>query len=160
MINKQSKIRGQGFTLIELLVVVAIIGLLSSIISFAVTGVRVRARDAKRVSDMKQIISGMDLFFQDGQGYPDTSVWDAAVGGALLCSGIQVLLIPHDPGTPLYSYTYAGTGAALTGCGVTVRQGYEVEFYIENQGKYYLMDEDGGLRERDSGAPASFDSII
>jgi prepilin-type N-terminal cleavage/methylation domain-containing protein len=44
-----------GFTLIELLVVIAIIGLLASVVLFAVLPVRMKARDTKRKTDMAQM---------------------------------------------------------------------------------------------------------
>ncbi len=45
----------QGFTIIELIVVIAIIGLLVGIIIVAVQPARLKARDAKRKTDMAQI---------------------------------------------------------------------------------------------------------
>ncbi len=45
----------KGFTLIELLVVVGIIGLLSTVVLATLSGTRPRARDAKRLSDVKQM---------------------------------------------------------------------------------------------------------
>ncbi len=44
----------KGFTLIELLVVISIISLLSSIVFSSLQDARARARDAQRISDMKQ----------------------------------------------------------------------------------------------------------
>lgn len=44
-----------GFTLIELLTVIAIIGILSSIVVASMTSARQKARDTKRVSDIKQL---------------------------------------------------------------------------------------------------------
>lgn len=149
-----------GFTLIELLVVVAIIGLLTSIISVSLNLSRVKARDARRVHDLKQIKSGMDLFFANGSGYPDTPVWNAAVGLPLLCSTTEIMRVPQDPLAPTYVYTYTASGTSAAGCGVTVKPGYELEFYIENKALYYIMNEDGNLRAKATGNPVSFDSLL
>ena len=61
----------KGFTLIELLVVVAIIGILASIILATVSSVRAKGRDAKRVSDLKQIQNALELYFSDNGRYPN-----------------------------------------------------------------------------------------
>lgn len=47
--------KNNGFTLIELLVVIAIIGVLSSVVLASLNTARKKARDARRLSDMKQI---------------------------------------------------------------------------------------------------------
>ncbi|MEX2411132.1 MAG: type II secretion system protein [Candidatus Paceibacterota bacterium] len=60
----------KGFTLIEMLVVVAIIGILSSVILVGLNDARSRARDAKRISDIRQIQNGLELFYSDDQSYP------------------------------------------------------------------------------------------
>ncbi|NCN25919.1 prepilin-type N-terminal cleavage/methylation domain-containing protein, partial [Candidatus Falkowbacteria bacterium] len=49
----------KGFTLIELLVVIVIIGVLATLATVAVNGARTRARDSKRVSDLKQISTAL-----------------------------------------------------------------------------------------------------
>jgi len=76
----------RGFTLIELLVVIAIIGLLSSIILVSLQGVRAKARDARRLSDMKQIQLALELYYDSNGSYPDNadndcSGWDAGFNG-------------------------------------------------------------------------------
>lgn len=54
-----------GFTLIELLVVIAIIGILSSIVMASVNSARVKARDAKRMSEIKSINDAIQLYVAD-----------------------------------------------------------------------------------------------
>ncbi|MDP2944634.1 MAG: prepilin-type N-terminal cleavage/methylation domain-containing protein [bacterium] len=62
-----------GFTLIELLVVIAIIGLLSTLSILALNTARARARDAKRISDVKQIQTALEMYYNDMSDYPATA---------------------------------------------------------------------------------------
>jgi type II secretory pathway pseudopilin PulG len=52
------------------LVVIAIIGLLASVVLLALNGARAKARDAKRIADIRQLASAMELYFNDVNGYP------------------------------------------------------------------------------------------
>jgi prepilin-type N-terminal cleavage/methylation domain-containing protein len=47
--------KDQGFTLIELLIVVAIIGMLAGIVTIAVGDALARARDSRRMADVRQL---------------------------------------------------------------------------------------------------------
>lgn len=60
----------RGFTLIELLVVVAIIGLLSSIVLTSLNSARGKARDARRLADMRQMQTAFELYYDDNNAYP------------------------------------------------------------------------------------------
>jgi len=77
----------KGFTLIELLVVIAIIGLLSTLAVVALNSARQKSRDSKRVADIKQIQTALELYFADStSGYPATNVMLGNTAKAL-CTG-------------------------------------------------------------------------
>jgi len=59
-----------GFTLIELLVVISIIGLLSSLAVVSLNSARIKARDAKRLADVRQVQTAIELFFNERGFYP------------------------------------------------------------------------------------------
>jgi uncharacterized protein (TIGR02145 family)/prepilin-type N-terminal cleavage/methylation domain-containing protein len=65
----------KAFTLIELLVVIAIIGILTTVAVIALNNARAKSRDAKRVADVKQVQTALELFFNDNQRYPTAEEW-------------------------------------------------------------------------------------
>lgn len=64
----------QGFTLIELLVTISIIGLLSSIVLASLSTARNKAYDAKRLSDMVNIRTALEIYRSSNNAYPVTGV--------------------------------------------------------------------------------------
>ena len=62
--------KSEGFTLIELLIVIVIIGVLSTILVSNFIGVRQRARDSQRKSDLRQIQAALELYRHDQGIYP------------------------------------------------------------------------------------------
>ena len=68
-----SRVHSKGFTLIELLVVIAIIGLLASVVLVSLNSARQKSRDARRIADIKQLASAMELYFNDCQSFPQTT---------------------------------------------------------------------------------------
>jgi prepilin-type N-terminal cleavage/methylation domain-containing protein len=76
----------KGFTLIELLVVISIISLLSSVILASLTTTRAKARDAKRLLEMRQLQLALDQYYHDNGRYPDSD----DVNGADGCGGWDI----------------------------------------------------------------------
>lgn len=87
-------LKNKGFTLVELLIVVAIIAILTSMVTVNLQDARQRARDAQRKGDLKQIQNALELYKNDQnpQSYPDTASWISAleVGG-------YMKQVPEDP---------------------------------------------------------------
>ena len=117
-IPKKIRNYSKGFTLVELLVVIAIIGVLATLILLQLGAARQKARDAKRVADINQVRSAIELFFDDQQGkYPNNqaNLWEGLVN-----TGKYMTLLPVDPlsggncGTGV-SANYNGS-AGGTGC--------------------------------------------
>lgn len=102
-----------GFTLIELLVVIAIIGLLSSVVLASLNSARVKARDATRISQLKQINLALALYRDNTGSYPIcASAYvpdDPCLGNALSGAGF-LTAIPIDPlNTGSTKYRYWGS---------------------------------------------------
>lgn len=86
----------RGFTLIELLVVIAIIGLLATLSVLAFQASRARARDSRRLADIKQLQSALALYEHDAKKYPETS--EVVPGLSLTHNGvIYMTAIPEPP---------------------------------------------------------------
>jgi prepilin-type N-terminal cleavage/methylation domain-containing protein len=68
---KNKKIFLKAFTLIELLVVIAVIGLLSTIVIVSMSGTRAKARDARRLQDLRQLQKAVELYYDTYGKYPE-----------------------------------------------------------------------------------------
>lgn len=110
----------KGFTLVELLVVIAIIGLLSTLAVVALNNARQKSRDARRVSDIKQIQTALELYYNDENGYPATAVVGGAIKGTV---ATYMTVIPSNPKPDTdgdctsgnqYTYTQTDSGASYT----------------------------------------------
>ena len=93
----------KGFTLIELLVVIAIIGLLSTLAVVALNSARQKSRDAKRVSEIKQIQTSLELFFADQNGYPgETAASDLGTTNYAVLESVDGFDVSTDPDGTIY----------------------------------------------------------
>lgn len=118
--NKKTK----GFTLIELLIVIAIIGIISTISVVALNNARAKARDAKRVADLKQISNALELYYSDNNRYPTIITPGQSLNAADGTTYLQK--IPNNPSprndgncpNSDYGYIYIATanGYYLYGC--------------------------------------------
>lgn len=127
------KVGERGFTLIELLVVIAVIGVLASVILSSLNTTRAKARDAQRISDMRQIQTAMSLYYNQNGTYPPSGgavnpgpSWSASVdtaSWATLATYLSPYIkLPSDPkntGTwggsaTVYSYFFHGTNGGCS----------------------------------------------
>lgn len=138
-----------GFTLIELLVVVAIIGVLASVVLASLNTARARGRDARRLADVKQIQSALEMYFNDYGYYPQryghTENNTGGCGGTPSWCGLKTDLAPYlsisgDPlgvvGSAAAYYYNADSGDNYQTYGFMVR--------FESSSNANIANNDGG----------------
>lgn len=142
MINKTRNI--SGFTLIELLVVLAIIGILSTLAVYSTNVARLKSRDTKRITDISQVQTALELYFADQQGYPVVAA-PVTLGGAsaqtlstagFTASGsgsgtVFIGIMPRNITPGGSDYLYSSTDPDGTACTVAPCDGYNITFNLE-----------------------------
>lgn len=127
------KEKSTGFTLIEILVVLAILSILTGLISSNYITSRIRARDAQRKSDLSSIKTALELFYNDHGQYPPAAI--SGVGNSQISTidwgdesfydfindeteTIYMAILPGDPAAPgtQYFYTTNSTGTKYQLC--------------------------------------------
>lgn len=136
----------RAFTLIELLVVIVIIGIIAAMTTVALNGVRAKARDTKRIADIRNLQSALEIYKNDNGVYPTY----ATSGTALVANGqtylAKVPTAPTNTGSDVYTYT------STTG-GTSYSIAYNLEKGVENTGSGSLLALPGQIA---IAAPAPF----
>lgn len=123
----------KGFTLIELLVVVAIIGILATLGTVSLSGARAKARDAKRLSDVKQLSTGMEVL----AALDEIKNITCATESTLSCTNLGTTVLWNNFVDPSNIATPCKTGVTGT-CQYGLKPGsttdnYEICFKMESK---------------------------
>jgi prepilin-type N-terminal cleavage/methylation domain-containing protein len=102
-ISKKGSI-GSGFTLVELLVVMAILAILTTLISGSFMSSQMKGRDARRRSDLSNVQKALEMYLNDAKTYPAS----LSFGDAFSVAGtVYMAKLPSDPQAPSRQYYYA-----------------------------------------------------
>jgi prepilin-type N-terminal cleavage/methylation domain-containing protein len=110
--------KARGFTLIELLVVIAIIGILSTLAVIYLGNSRSKARDARRMSDLRAIQSSIELYRNSNDDalpvITSGSNWSTDLNLALGSNITPIVIDPINTGVSVYTLCVTGTNYLLT----------------------------------------------
>ncbi|HEY4502058.1 MAG TPA: prepilin-type N-terminal cleavage/methylation domain-containing protein [Candidatus Paceibacterota bacterium] len=112
----------RGFTLIELLVVIAIVGLLATIVFATLGASNAKGRDARRISEIRQIKYALELYYDLNNKYPACLYYSASTNASnrscpvsLESSGLMSN-VPRDPSGDPYTYTAFSMDSSPASC--------------------------------------------
>ena len=130
---KKSAKYNLGFTLIELLVVVSIVGVLSTVVMGSLNSARTKARDAARISQIREVRKALDMYYLTNGVYPINPWLPLTYGDQIphnWASMMQVLntegfikasFSKADTSDPLFQFTktaYAAVGSSYWICSI------------------------------------------
>lgn len=169
-----------GFTLIELLVAISIIALLSSVVLASLSTARMKARDAKRISDLAQVQIALEMHMDDHGYYPGVHRYYAGICDSPPCWDAPLLMnstssadwaplendlssylkkFPMDPlnkkvGNTIYTYKYGAVGRfGVNSAGSsTMVNTYDLFAYLEDKDNRNTCRFNGCVRSRGGGS--------
>lgn len=141
-----------GFTLIELLVVISIISLLASVVLASLGSARASGRDAKRLTEARQIQTALEMYYAANGNYPHGGWVNSSAGNwqtSYLANALEPYMsyMPIDPtnnttsiqGNQGLSYSYFST--AYGSSGPNDNHWYMLVFNLEgNEQRYRDLD--------------------
>jgi type IV pilus assembly protein PilA len=155
----------KGFTLVELLVVISIFSAVASTTLAVSQQGRVKARDAQRISNLKQIKTALELYYAANDSYPTSmgefgattfsiySTWNDQLGVDL---SPYLTTLPHDPKEPSF-YFYYFSGPQSTWClpisggrflKISEDRGYMLVTYLEDANNTLPQNDGGAYSDR------------
>jgi prepilin-type N-terminal cleavage/methylation domain-containing protein len=133
-----------GFTLIEMLIVVAIIAILSGVVLAGVSNFQSRARDTRRIGDLRNVQSYLELYFNKCGHYPgvsDSNNSECSSAGLSKWSDLAAAMakvtnkFPADP-VPGSSYCYGTDSKGLN---------YAIQAVLENDNSILHGNDQGSI---------------
>ncbi|MFH1522934.1 MAG: type II secretion system protein GspG [Patescibacteria group bacterium] len=109
-----------------ILFVIFFVSIISTIAVVALNNARLKSRDARRISDIKQVQTALELYYNDNDKYPVVDSWKE-LAREIRKKPTYMSSLPQDPlGRDKYRYTYQSRDSG---------QDYLIRFELEEKGK-------------------------
>ena len=151
--GKDGVLKGQGqggrwlTVVIVIFIGIMVVGILSSVVLASLNSAREKSRDARRISDVKQLQLALELYYDDTGSYPTENSFKNL-------SPRYLTIIPTDPIGGNYNYSYCSPdtyhlGTSLEGLGNT---------YLNRDADAQFLCEGDSINGLDSGKCSVSDS--
>ncbi len=153
--NKRSKFL-TGFTLIELLVVIAIIGILATIVLVSLDRGRQKARDTKRLGEIREIATAFGRYFSDNGAYPTAAPPtppDNTIPDTVKAALNPYMLVPDDPKGADWGYRWLDNTLDISNYCV----------YVQSEAVdtlWFVASKINSGKKTSGGAPGSLDTCV
>ncbi|MFZ2253267.1 MAG: type II secretion system protein [Minisyncoccia bacterium] len=104
----RNKNEHNGFTLLELLIVMAIIGVIASIMLFAINNANSKGRDSARKSQVLEILKALELHYSINGSYPlqggaaGTGGYLSTIDATFYGAGKAIITLPDESNSRYY----------------------------------------------------------